>query len=187
MAEGLVLVDPPIAHVPARRDGLLPKLPESDPVSGRTFMSPGELGVLGLEGVGDVLEEDETEDDVLVLGRVHVVAPRVRGGPELGLEAEVGGGVVLGFLCLCHLNPQIIQQRSVCQPLRYWPIQEFFHGDAVATDEQCALDFERLRKGRRPGMGLWGTAALYFDAGHSGMAFTATAAYWSPTLPYVDT
>ena len=46
-----------------------------------------ELGVLRLEGVGDVLEEDQAEDDVLVLGRVHVVAQRVGGGPELGLEA----------------------------------------------------------------------------------------------------
>ena len=122
---------------------------------------------------------------MLVLGRVHVVAPRVRGGPELGLEAEVGGGVVLGFLCLCHLNPQIIQQRSVCQPLRYWPIQEFFHGDAVATDEQCALDFERLRKGRRPGMGLWGTAALYFDGGHSGMGFHDEVDFLSSVPPIV--
>ena len=60
------------------------------------------LGVLGLEGVGDVLEEDQAEDDVLVLRRVHVVAQRVGGGPELGFEAEVGAGVVgLGFL-LCH-------------------------------------------------------------------------------------
>jgi hypothetical protein len=32
------------------------------------------LNVLGLEGVRDVLEKDEAEDDVLVLGRVHVVA-----------------------------------------------------------------------------------------------------------------
>ena len=53
-----------------------------------------ELGVLGLEGVGDVLEEDQAEDDVLVLGRVHVVAQRVGGRPELGFEAEVGAGVL---------------------------------------------------------------------------------------------
>jgi hypothetical protein len=33
--------------------------------------------VLGLEGVGDVLEEDEAEDDVLVLRRVHIVAQGV--------------------------------------------------------------------------------------------------------------
>ena len=52
-----------------------------------------ELGVLLLEGVGDVLEEDQAEDDVLVLGRVHVVAQLVGGEPELGLEAEVGGGI----------------------------------------------------------------------------------------------
>ena len=41
-----------------------------------------ELGVLRLEGVGDVLEEDQAEDDVLVLGRVHVVAERVGRLPE---------------------------------------------------------------------------------------------------------
>ena len=52
-----------------------------------------ELGVVLLEGVGDVLEEDQAEDDVLVLRRVHVVAQLVGGEPELGLEAEVGGVV----------------------------------------------------------------------------------------------
>ena len=46
-----------------------------------------------LEGVGDVFEEDQPEDDVLVFRRVHVVAQLVSGGPKLGLEAEVGGGV----------------------------------------------------------------------------------------------
>jgi hypothetical protein len=50
--------------------------------------------VVLLERVGDVLEEDKAEDDVLVLGRVHVAAEFVRGEPELGFEAEVGGGVV---------------------------------------------------------------------------------------------
>ncbi len=64
-----------------------------------------EFGMLGFEGVGDVLQEDEAEHDVLVLGRVHVVTQRVGGGPQLGLEAEVGGGVVLGVLCSCHLIP----------------------------------------------------------------------------------
>jgi hypothetical protein len=48
-----------------------------------------ELGAVFLEGVGDVFEEDEAEDDVLVFRRVHVVAQLVGGEPELGLEAEV--------------------------------------------------------------------------------------------------
>ena len=48
-----------------------------------------ELGVLGLEGVADVLEEDQAQDDVLVLGGVHVVAQGVGRLPELRLEAEV--------------------------------------------------------------------------------------------------
>ena len=51
-----------------------------------------------LEGVGDVFEEDEAEDDVLVLSRIHVVAELVGGEPELGLEAEVGGGILGGRL-----------------------------------------------------------------------------------------
>jgi hypothetical protein len=33
--------------------------------------------MLLLESVGDVLEEDQSEHDVLVLGRVHVVAELV--------------------------------------------------------------------------------------------------------------
>jgi hypothetical protein len=46
-----------------------------------------ELRLMFLEGVGDVFEEDEAEDDVLVFRRVHVVAELVGGEPELGLEA----------------------------------------------------------------------------------------------------
>ena len=49
-----------------------------------------QLGVPGLEGIGDVLQEDQAEDDVLVFGRVHVVAQGIGGGPELGFETEVG-------------------------------------------------------------------------------------------------
>ena len=49
-----------------------------------------ELGVLRLEGVGDVLQEDQAEDDVLVLRRVHIVAEAVGHLPQLGLEAKVG-------------------------------------------------------------------------------------------------
>ena len=44
--------------------------------------------VLLLEGVGDVLQEDQPEDDVLVLGGVHVVAELVGRLPERRLEAE---------------------------------------------------------------------------------------------------
>jgi hypothetical protein len=52
-----------------------------------------ELGAVFLEGVGDVFEEDEAEDDVLVFRRVHVVAELVGGEPELGLEADGGRGL----------------------------------------------------------------------------------------------
>jgi hypothetical protein len=52
-----------------------------------------EFGAVFLEGVGDVFEEDEAEDDVLVFRRVHVVAEFVGGEPELGLETDGGGGL----------------------------------------------------------------------------------------------
>ena len=47
-----------------------------------------------LERVGDVLEEDQAQDDVLVLRRIHVVAELVGGEPQLGLEPEVGSVAV---------------------------------------------------------------------------------------------
>ena len=53
-----------------------------------------ELSVCLLEGVGDVLEEDQPEHDVLVLGGVHAAAQRVGHLPELGLVA--GGDAVVG-------------------------------------------------------------------------------------------
>jgi hypothetical protein len=48
------------------------------------------------ETIGDVLEEDEAENDMLILRRIHVVAELVGGKPELGLEAEVGRRVLGG-------------------------------------------------------------------------------------------
>jgi len=48
-----------------------------------------ERGVLLVEGVGNVLEEDQPEYDVLVFGGVEVAAHLVSGLPELPLEAQV--------------------------------------------------------------------------------------------------
>ena len=50
--------------------------------------SASSCGVLLLEGVGDVLEEDQAEDDVLVLGRVHAAAQRVGHLPEPRFVAD---------------------------------------------------------------------------------------------------
>jgi len=41
-----------------------------------------EFGMFRLERVGNVLEENETESDVLVLRSIHVVTQRVRGRPQ---------------------------------------------------------------------------------------------------------
>ena len=49
-----------------------------------------EAGMPLLEGVGNVLEEDQPEDDMLVLGRVHRAAQGVGHLPELGLIARRG-------------------------------------------------------------------------------------------------
>ena len=42
----------------------------------------GQVGAARGEGVGDVLDEDKAEHQVLVLGGVHVGAQLVGGGPE---------------------------------------------------------------------------------------------------------
>ena len=52
-----------------------------------------ELRMVFFETVGDVFEEDQAEDDVLVFRRVHVAAQLVGSEPELRFKADVGGGV----------------------------------------------------------------------------------------------
>jgi hypothetical protein len=42
-----------------------------------------EFRMLGFEGVRDVFQKNETEDDMLVLSRIHVVAERICHAPEL--------------------------------------------------------------------------------------------------------
>ena len=70
----------------------------------------GAVGDLGeellaacLERIGDVLQEDESQDDVLVLGRVEVASQLVGSGPERLLEAQPGAvAVALGGPALRH-------------------------------------------------------------------------------------
>jgi len=61
-------------------------------------------GVHLLEGVGDVLQEDQAEHHVLVLGRVHIVAELVGRLPQCGLEAERGPVAAHAMLrfAFCH-------------------------------------------------------------------------------------
>jgi hypothetical protein len=91
---------------------VLPARLSSDPEDARRAVlvgssgrAPGllsfELRVLRLEGVGDVLEENQAEDDVFVLGRVHVVAQCIGHLPELGLISEITGRLVV-TIRLCH-------------------------------------------------------------------------------------
>ena len=87
-----------LQHRPARRRGH-PEDVASEVLVG--VVGVGALVALGLElraglleGIGDVLEEDEPEHDVLVLAGVHAAAQCVGHLPELGLVA--GGDAVLG-------------------------------------------------------------------------------------------
>jgi len=50
--------------------------------------------VLLLEGVGDALQEQQAEDDMLILTRIHATAQGVGHLPQLGRVADVGGGAV---------------------------------------------------------------------------------------------
>src|SRR2546422_6131014 len=54
------------------------------------FLLGEELVMLLLEGVGDVLEEEQAEHDVLVLGGVHAAAEGVGHLPQLSLVADRG-------------------------------------------------------------------------------------------------
>jgi hypothetical protein len=55
--------------------------------------------VVLLEGVGDVLQEDQTQDDVLVFGGIHGAPQGVGGLPELGLQAAGGD---------CSVPPRLV-------------------------------------------------------------------------------
>lgn len=50
----------------------------------------GEDGVALFEGVRNVFEEDQAEDDMLVIGGVHIAAKLVGSLPESLFETEVG-------------------------------------------------------------------------------------------------
>ena len=72
-------------------------------------------GALRLEGVGDVLEEDQAERDVLVVRRLEVLAQLVGGEEQLRLEAEVGPILLLPRHLLyfsrsipCHAVPRCL-------------------------------------------------------------------------------
>lgn len=52
-----------------------------------------QFGVAGLKGVGNVLEEDQAQADVLVVARIHVPAQLVGGLEQFGFGAQLGGWV----------------------------------------------------------------------------------------------
>src|SRR5690606_25046294 len=58
--------------------------------------------VLSLKGVGDVLQKNEPERDVLVVAWLHVAAQLVSGLEKISLEAEAASVAALGGVVLCH-------------------------------------------------------------------------------------
>jgi hypothetical protein len=61
------------------------------------------FGVMLFERVGDVLKKDEPENDVLVLGCVHVAAELIGSGPHRRFKPKVRTvSLVLFFLRSCH-------------------------------------------------------------------------------------
>jgi len=55
----------------------------------RTFGFPARSFSCWLQGIADVLQEDEAEHNMLVLRCVHVVAKRIGRSPELRFEPEI--------------------------------------------------------------------------------------------------
>ena len=92
-----------------------------------------ELRVLFLEGVGDVFEEDQAEDDVLVFGRVHAAPQRIGHLPELGFVTD--SGAVAARLSI------VGGRRSSLWPLRHSHSLAFFTRSSMAITTMT----ERLR------------------------------------------
>ena len=83
-----------------------------------------QLGVGLLEGIGDVLQEDQTENDMLVLGGVHAAPQGVGHQPILGLVARgraVGPGSSAVVPRPCHpLLPPAVRPESVKSNVTTW-------------------------------------------------------------------
>jgi hypothetical protein len=60
------------------------------------------LGVLCFESIEDVLQEDEAEDDVFILGGVHAAAEGIGHPPQLSLIADGGGRAVIRLAVFGH-------------------------------------------------------------------------------------
>ena len=69
-----------------------------------------------VKGIRDVLEEDQPEHHMLVLGRVHVIPQLVCGEPQFGFKAEVGCGVRF-----CHFGCLLWHARLFLRCLRCLP------------------------------------------------------------------
>jgi hypothetical protein len=74
-----------------------------------------ELGVFGLERVGDVFEENQAEQNMLVLGRIHVVAQPVGRLPQLYREAERRTVAIPVICAVPFCRPRAIA--APCQPV----------------------------------------------------------------------
>jgi len=83
-AHGVVHVVPILAGRLAFRCSIAP-LSAPEDAGGAVFVGLGsapsaagfKLGMFRLKGVGDVLEKDQSQDDMFVFRRVHIVAQRV--------------------------------------------------------------------------------------------------------------
>ena len=91
-----------------------------------------EGGVPLLEGVGDVLEEDQPEDDMLVFGGIHRAAQGIGHLPELGLVAGRSPAVrlhrrrVLSLLSRSsprHVPPHSLRSHCRPEPRRRSPVR----------------------------------------------------------------
>ena len=121
LERGVVPLDSRHGLIDGQADGRLPRLrpqmspaglrrdPEdvlSDvlvPILGGVLAPLGEHCLTALfEGVGDVLEENQAKDDVLVLGGVHRAAQGVGHRPQFSLVAD-GGPAIRDSLC-CALS-----------------------------------------------------------------------------------
>ena len=93
--------------------------------------------------VGDVLQEDQPQDDVLILRRIHVVAELVGGQPQLGLESKVGPIAVAFGDCSRLLLAHLARFRF-CESCRSLPTPLLAHAGGFKADANRKTHFTAL-------------------------------------------
>lgn len=81
-------------------------------VFGGLWVLDQQFGMAGLEGVGDVFQEDQPQGDMLVVARLHVASELVGGFEQLGLKTQLAAIPILPEILFHHGALSFAMQES---------------------------------------------------------------------------